>query len=67
MQVSIEAFEDQLTLCLYRRPFENEPILRYLAATDLCQNSETKTQGQVSSNEHHRVPGSTIDSSLTQP
>jgi len=28
MEVSIEAFEDQLTLCLYRRPFENEPMLR---------------------------------------
>ena len=30
VQVSIEAFEAQLTLCLYRRPFENEPMLRWL-------------------------------------
>ena len=28
LQVSIEAFEEQHTLCLYPRTFDNEPILR---------------------------------------
>ena len=92
VQVSIEAFEDQLTLCLYRRPFENEPMLRWLHLRFLFLFSfenkpimlskhcwgelnlflvtfywRTNTQGQVSSDEHHCVPGSINLTVSTRP